>query len=72
MNKLGKSASAKERSIIVLLLGLLILLPPLIGLWGHEDSHWLNPYLIWSSLISAAYFLQRYLRQEAGAQEIDK
>ena len=45
MNKLGKSASAKERSIIVLLLGLLILLPPLIGLWGHEDSHWLNPTL---------------------------
>lgn len=72
MNKLGKSASAKEHSIIVLLLALLILLPPLLGLWSHEDSHWFSPYLVWCGLIAAAYFLQRYLRQEADAQEVDK
>ena len=65
MNKQGKSTSIKERSIVVLLLTLLIILPPLLGLWSHEDSHWFTPYLIWSGLITAAYLLQRQLRREA-------
>lgn len=67
MNKLGKSTPAKERSIIVLLLASLTLLPPLLGLWSNEDSPWFSPYLIWGTLIAATYFLQRYLRREAAA-----
>jgi hypothetical protein len=54
-----------EITIIVALIALLILLPPLIGLWAFEGSYWLIPYLIWSAIILLSYLLQRHLKKHA-------
>lgn len=54
-----------EITIIIVLIALLLLLPPLIGLWASEGSYWLTPYLIWSSIILLSYLLQRHLKKHA-------
>jgi hypothetical protein len=54
-----------EITIVVLLLSLLILLPPLSGLWFALDSPWFLPYLVWSGIILLSYWLQRLLRKHA-------
>ncbi|MCW8825055.1 MAG: hypothetical protein OQK78_01390 [Gammaproteobacteria bacterium] len=58
MGTTEKRGTVKERTIIVLLLVLLPLLPPLIDLWSSSVSYWYSPYLIWGGMIVAAYLLQ--------------
>ena len=54
-----------ERTVIVLLLVLLPLLPPLLDLWTGERAYWFSPYIIWGVMIIAAYLLQRYVNKNA-------
>jgi hypothetical protein len=54
-----------EITIVVVLISLLVLLPPLLGLWFADDSAWYIPYLIWFCIISLSFWLQRLLRNNA-------
>ena len=54
-----------EITLVIVLISLLILLPPLLGLWISTDSAWYLPYLIWFCIIVLAYWLQKLLRKNA-------
>lgn len=54
-----------EITIVVVLISLLVLLPPLLGLWFASDSAWYLPYLIWFCIILLSFWLQRLLRKNA-------
>lgn len=54
-----------EITIVVVLISLLVLLPPLLGLWFSTDSAWYLPYLIWFCIILLSFWLQRLLRRNA-------
>ena len=54
-----------EITIVVVLISLLLLLPPLLGLWVSSDSAWYLPYLIWFCIILLSFWLQRLLRNNA-------
>ncbi len=54
-----------EITIVVLLIALLVLLPPILGLWLSPDSAWFVPYVVWLVIIGLAYWLQRLLRKHA-------
>jgi len=63
----GNSSESRptEITVIVVLVALLILLPPLLDLWGDVSNVWYMPYLIWSGIIILGYWLQRKLRKHA-------
>ncbi len=63
MAKNEMNSSIKERTIIVLLLVVLPVLPPLLDFWGNPGSYWFSPYLIWGAMIVAAWLLQRHQQQ---------
>jgi hypothetical protein len=50
---------------VVVLISLLVLLPPLLGLWISSDSAWYLPYLVWFCIILLSFWLQRLLRNNA-------
>ena len=54
-----------EITIVAVLISLLVLLPPLNGLWFALDSPWYLPYLTWFCIILLSYYLQRILRKNA-------
>jgi hypothetical protein len=54
-----------EITIVVVLISLLVLLPPLLGLWFSSGSAWYLPYLIWFCIILLSFWLQRLLRKNA-------
>ena len=54
-----------EVTIVVLIFALLVLLPPIRNLWSSVDSAWYLPYLVWFTIILAAFWLQRLLRKHA-------
>ena len=54
-----------EITLVVLLISLLVLLPPLLGLWFAIGSAWYLPYLVWFGIILMSFFLQRLLRKNA-------
>jgi len=54
-----------EITIVASLLSLLILLPPLSGMWFALDSPWYLPYLVWFGIILLSAWLQRLLRKHA-------
>jgi len=47
------------------LISLLILLPPLSGIWFAIDSPWYLPYIAWFGIILLSFWLQRLLRKHA-------
>jgi len=57
--------SATEITIVVVLISLLILLPPLSGIWLAIDSPWYLPYIAWFGIILMSFWLQRLLRKHA-------
>jgi hypothetical protein len=54
-----------ETTIVAVLISLLLLLPPLHGLWFELDSPWFLPYLVWFGIILLSFWLQRLLRKHA-------
>ncbi|MDH3218994.1 MAG: hypothetical protein OEO19_05610 [Gammaproteobacteria bacterium] len=54
-----------EITVVAVLIALLVLLPPLNGLWFSIDSPWYLPYLVWFAIILLSYYLQRLLRKNA-------
>jgi len=54
-----------EITIVMLVVVLLVLLPPLSGIWLGDHSPWFLPYLIWLGIILLSYWLQRLLRKHA-------
>jgi hypothetical protein len=56
---------ATEITIVVVLISLLILLPPLSGIWFAIDSPWYLPYIVWFGIILLSFWLQRLLRKHA-------
>jgi len=56
---------ATEITIVVVLISLLILLPPLSGIWLAIDSPWYLPYIVWFGIILLSFWLQRLLRKHA-------
>jgi hypothetical protein len=56
---------ATEITIVVVLISLLILLPPLSGIWLAIDSPWYLPYIVWFGIILMSFWLQRLLRKHA-------
>ncbi|MCP4494395.1 MAG: hypothetical protein GY820_44915 [Gammaproteobacteria bacterium] len=51
--------------MIVFIVALLLLLPPVLDLWGAGDNPWYAPYLVWLGIIVLGYWLQRILRKHA-------
>jgi len=54
-----------EITIVVVLISLLILLPPLSGIWFATGSPWFLPYLAWFGIILLSFWLQRLLHKHA-------
>ncbi len=65
MSLFAADLRATEITIVVLLICLLLLLPPLLGLWFSIGSPWFLPYLVWFGIIVLSYYLQRLLRKNA-------
>ncbi|MDH5356199.1 MAG: hypothetical protein OEY09_17290 [Gammaproteobacteria bacterium] len=54
-----------EITIIVVLIAVMVLLPPVLGLWSANDNAWYTPYLIWLGVIGLGYWLQKILQKHA-------
>ncbi len=50
-----------DRAVLLFLLALFLLASPLKEWWAADDTTWLAPYLIWGTIITLAYWLQRRL-----------
>ncbi len=50
---------AREYSLLVFSLALLVLVSPLRILWARDDSHWLLPFGIWFVVILLGAILGR-------------
>jgi hypothetical protein len=47
-----------DRSLLLFLLGLFLLVSPLKPLWANADIPWYSVYLLWAGIIALAYGLQ--------------
>ena len=65
MSLLPSESRPTEITIVVLLLAVLVLLPPVRGLWSSPENPWYLPYLVWSGIILVAYCLSRLLAKHA-------
>ena len=65
MQRNSSESRPTEITVIVVLVALLVLLPPLLDLWGDVGNAWYMPYLVWSGIILLGYWLQRKLRKHA-------
>jgi len=65
MSSISPESRPTEITVIVVLIALLILLPPVLGLWSANSNAWYMPYLVWFGIILLSYGLQRILRKNA-------
>jgi hypothetical protein len=48
-----------DRSLLLFLLALFLLVSPLKGLWAAPELPWYTPYLLWGGIILLALRVQR-------------
>ena len=65
MSSFSSESRPTEITTIVVLIAILILLPPVLNLWGASSNVWYMPYLVWFGIILLSYWLQRILRKHA-------
>ncbi len=51
-----------EKTILLLLFALLLLVSPLVSYWAADDSPWYLPYLLWGAIIGLTAWLQQKAR----------
>lgn len=48
-----------DRTLLLFLFAVFVLVSPLKAIWASVDSPWYMPYLIWAVIIALAFWLER-------------
>ena len=62
MSRQQTNSNITERTLMVVLLVLVILLSPVSNIWAALDAPWYSPYLAWAVTILLSWLLQRHLK----------
>ncbi|MCK4707600.1 MAG: UTP--glucose-1-phosphate uridylyltransferase [Gammaproteobacteria bacterium] len=63
MSRQQTNSNISERTLMVVLLVLVILLSPVSNIWAALDAPWYSPYLAWAVTILLSWLLQRHLKR---------
>lgn len=63
MPRPSKNSQITERTLIVVVITLVLLLSPVSSIWGAVDAPWYSPYVAWAVIILLSWLLQKHINR---------
>lgn len=63
MPRLSQNSLISERTLMVVLIILVLLLSPVRDFWAALNAPWYSPYIVWAIIIFLAWLLQKYIHR---------
>lgn len=63
MPRPSENSHITERTLMVLVITLVLLLSPVSLLWGAVDAPWYSPYVTWAVIILLSWILQKHINR---------